>query len=751
MNKSKKNKVEKNNNKKEHRKTIKNMKSLYSFVLPLKGKNIVKTYDKELEKKTKKKSKCANLLITPYEKDFTMKHLDILIKGNNNTIKNELTKFFSQKNIPKKITPESDYYTYINYRWLEQQSLITGKTKTYYFKIDSFRVTQDKIYGEIAELIQEYIKNHSKEYKVKQLSNYYNSLLNINNFNPSENIKEIIKEINLYIGNGDLTLFLSYINSNELISYKCPIVWSIEPDMDNASVYTCNINIPMLTLDFSSYFITGDLNKDETFVKYMKYLNDIFEICMGKNHGMDVSNIYLCEKEIINAIICEKVKRFDKNNNKSDRVSINQSLQYGFDWENFTKYLGYHNTPNNYITPNVNYINCIMDVLKKEWQTPKWKTYWLYIYFHHIVRYSKYRIVYWEFIRKYLQGDQLLTPSEKGYIFGLSAGYNRLITQLYVNKYPRIDEIEYVKTLANDLKLILMRNITTNKWLEPSTKKQALLKLKYLKFIIGAPKITTEDPNLEYDSDNIWKNLVKLSSYRVSLFVKLTGNSTTINIPTIDWKEQDLTGSQAYIVNAFYTANRNEIFIPQAILQKPFIDLQERGIEYNLAFIGFTLSHEMSHSLDKTGSQYDYKGNLKNWWKEKDKKIFKEKTQNIIKQYEEFALRDGLKIDATLSVGENLADIVGCSMITEYLRDFQELHHSSIYIRILSYKALFAYFAIQGRQIIYKEAIKANIETNPHPLEKYRVNCVLARLTTFHSIYKIKKGDKMFWSDENFW
>ena len=40
---------------------------------------------------------------------------------------------------------------------------------------------------------------------------------------------------------------------------------------------------------------------------------------------------------------------------------------------------------------------------------------------------------------------------------------------------------------------------------------------------------------------------------------------------------------------------------------------------------------------------------------------------------------------------------------------------------------------------------------NPHPLEKYRVNCPLARLELFKTIYGIKKGDGMYWNNDTIW
>jgi putative endopeptidase len=187
-------------------------------------------------------------------------------------------------------------------------------------------------------------------------------------------------------------------------------------------------------------------------------------------------------------------------------------------------------------------------------------------------------------------------------------------------------------------------------------------------------------------------------------------------------------------------------------LQKPFIDLNERGMEYNLAHIGYTLGHEMSHCLDDTGSKYDYKGNLHNWWTKEDRRKFEAKVRDVVKQYETFAGYDGIKMDATLSTGENLADISGLAICVEYLRDFQQKSDDIVPIKTLSFETFFVYIAVQGRQQIADAAIKAQLKVNPHPLDKYRVNCPLARLELFRSIYNIKKGDKMYWhSTDTIW
>ena len=160
----------------------------------------------------------------------------------------------------------------------------------------------------------------------------------------------------------------------------------------------------------------------------------------------------------------------------------------------------------------------------------------------------------------------------------------------------------------------------------------------------------------------------------------------------------------------------------------------------------------MSHCLDNTGSQYDYKGNLHNWWTPEDRKKFNLKVDDVVKQYETFASYDGIKMDGTLSTGENLADISGMAICVEYLRDFHIKNQDIIPIRTLSFQALFIYFAVQARQKIFNAAIKAQLKVNPHPLEKYRTNCPLSRLELFRSLYNIKKGDKMWWhSTDTIW
>jgi predicted metalloendopeptidase len=104
-----------------------------------------------------------------------------------------------------------------------------------------------------------------------------------------------------------------------------------------------------------------------------------------------------------------------------------------------------------------------------------------------------------------------------------------------------------------------------------------------------------------------------------------------------------------------------------------------------------------------------------------------------------------------MSIGEDLADISGMALVETYILDNQIVNDEPTKMKKMNLAKLYMNFAIQGRQQIYKKAIKAQLKMNPHPLEKYRVNCALARLELFKTIYGIKKGDGMWWNNDTIW
>lgn len=661
----------------------------------------------------------------------------------------ELKKFSTLKNI----LPENDFYSYINERWLKAAEL--EPDQKYIVQIDNFRLTQDKVYQELIDIVEYYIQNVKTE-RSKQLKDYYDSFVKLNTNQQSKDyVDKIMKDIDeLRKDKANLWKLLGMINKNEIISWGCPLSWSINPDDKDPKKFRCYITSPQLSLiDLNVYFDDGtDIQYKKIYKnEFYKYADKLFTFAFGKNHSFNVKNILECETKLLIAMGCYGIKE-DKTYPDYNRVTIDEAKNiYNLDWKQLSQEIGFKQTPKFFIAPNLNYLKCVTKILLNEWDSDEWRTYWIYIYIRQIYRWNNlHRKELWKFNGEFLRGQESDVFDKLYPVFVLGYAFNTLLTNEYIDKYEDTENVNYVKAMCEDLRSVFTRIIKRNNWLQNTTKKYALDKLHKIKLEVGSPKILREDPVLEYDPEDAWGNLIKISRWRLEQAVELDGKDV-IDIPLIDWSQTPpkFISTQAYVVNASYTPSKNGIYIPLGYIQKPFVDLSERGIEYNLAHIGFTLAHEMSHALDDWGSKFDASGKLHDWWSEKDKKKFKEIQRDVIKQYEVFAKRDGIIFDAKPTIGENLADISGFAICLEYLRDFQFRNKDILPIKTISLEAFFIYFAFQMRQKVGKKALIAQLKTNPHPLDKYRTNVPLSRSKVFRALFNVVKGDGMWWHSTN--
>ena len=633
--------------------------------------------------------------------------------------------------------------------------------QSYIIQVDDFRLVQDKVYRELIKIIDDYLSIPETK-KTKQGICIKNAYKSFKTFNTIEQTRCASKTFVDYLDKlmeSDLNVWekLGRANQNEITAWSCPFVWSINPDDKNPKIYRCYLEPPQVTLlDTNIYFDDEeDTEKDKKYknkyrIEYLAYLYSLFEIAFGANHGYNVKDIYDCEVDLLNAMYCDLIKNEDEDG--YNLITKDEALKkFGFNWVEFCKGLGFKKIPEDFVTSNVNYLLCGTKLLKENWNKPKWRTYWIYIYIKQQCRWNEPgHLNYFAFQGKFLRGSESEIDLNIKPVFGMGFTFNTFLSNQYIKNYENEQAVEYVKMIAEDLKIVFTRIIKRNKWMEPKTKKIALDKLQNVKMKIAEPPKLIPDPLLDYKPDDPWGNLVKMSHWRHEQAIYLVGKSV-INIPVIDWSQilPKFISKQTYVVNAMYTPTENSIYVPLGYIQKPFVDLEQRGLEYNLAHIGFTIDHELSHSLDDFGSKYNKYGELEDWWTEKDKKEFKKIQENIVKQYETYALYDGIKFDAWPSIGEDLADISGFAICIEYLRDFQQKNKDILPIQSLSFEIFFVYFALQSRQKISKKAILAQLKTNPHPLDKYRCNIPLSRSRIFRAIYKVIKGDKMWWNSFN--
>src|SRR5262249_42522038 len=78
--------------------------------------------------------------------------------------------------------------------------------------------------------------------------------------------------------------------------------------------------------------------------------------------------------------------------------------------------------------------------------------------------------------------------------------------------------------------------------------------------------------------------------------------------------------------------------------------------------MGAAIGHEITHGFDDEGSQFDAKGNLRDWWTKEDRKNFEQRATCVQKQFDAYEVEPGLHQNGKLVLGESIADLGGLTI-----------------------------------------------------------------------------------------
>ena len=655
----------------------------------------------------------------------------------NPLFKKSLFKFIHEKNFTK---ATKNFYHYVN----KNDNKI--QIPSYITQNDNFRIVQDKVYHQMIEIYKEYIKTNSSKEAIN-MKRVFESALTLNSIKSSKTyITNIINNIDeLRKGKSNLWKILGMINKNPIISTYSPIVFEVQPDKKNSNKYCCYIYPQFFVFDLDVFTQDKTLKCNKCKSAYIKYLHELFETCLGKKHNLNIDNLFKCFEKIF---YCFSGEEFVNDENKYNKVLKTESLEkYNFNWNELSREIGIKNVPDFFITPDLNYLKNVSTLLSNEWDSEEWRPFWIYIYIRQTARYTHaWKNVSIRYHLHFLEHSSVYNV-ETYAIRILLKIFNKLLSELYAQKYYNANTFNYVTNMSNDLKMVFYNIVKKNKWMAPKTRNYALEKIDNINIVIGSNLIISNDYDINYNKSELWQNLLDFSTMKFNQFLMLIGENV-IDLIQDNWKlsHTEYAGNEAYMVNAIYKPNSNSIYIPFGYIQEPFINLSDLGFEYNIAYFGFTLAHELAHSLDSNGSNYDLHGNLFNWWTDADRRKYKKIQDKINLQYFLFENKNK-EFHPEMNITENIADIIGLNICETYLLDYyqaKQLPNVVIKEKLIDFYIFYAY---QMKSIMPKYTMQRMTKINIHSLNEHRVNGPLSRSPYFKAIYNIKKGDKMYYPD----
>ena len=312
--------------------------------------------------------------------------------------------------------------------------------------------------------------------------------------------------------------------------------------------------------------------------------------------------------------------------------------------------------------------------------------------------------------------------------------------QLYVDEaFPPAAKQKALNMLAN-IRESMADHIRTNTWMSEPTKQEALKKLAALRVKIGYPDQWKDYSALNIARDSYLKNVLAARQWSYQQNVKKFGGP----IDRTEW------GMTPPTINAYYSPPMNEIVFPAGYLQPPFFD-PEADDAVNYGAIGGVMGHEMTHGFDDSGRQYDSEGNLRDWWTPADAAEFTKRAGVVGTQYSAFSPLDSVHVNGKLTMGENLADFAGLTIVYAALQKQLDQTYGKgnrpLIDGFTPEQRFFLSWAQLRRQNIRPEALRQQILTDPHSPGQYRTIGPLMNMPEFYQAFGCQPGQKMVRQD----
>ena len=312
--------------------------------------------------------------------------------------------------------------------------------------------------------------------------------------------------------------------------------------------------------------------------------------------------------------------------------------------------------------------------------------------------------------------------------FGLGEAVGQLYAQRYFPPAAKARAEEMVKNIL----AAFGRRIDTLDWMTAATKARAKTKLGVLKVGVGYPDRWIDYSGLEVVRGDAFGNAQRAEMFEYRRNLRKLGRP-------IDRSEWVMTPQT---VNAVNLPVMNAMNFPAAILQPPYFD-PARPLAMDYGAIGAIMGHEISHSFDDQGAQFDAEGRLKNWWTEEDLSHFQASSAKLVKQYDAYRPLPDLGVNGKLTLSENIADVAGLAASYDAYRQSLGGKRAPVVAGLSGDQQFFVAFAQSWRAKSREPSLRLQILGDSHAPGEYRTDTV-RNLDAWYAAFDVKPAQALY-------
>jgi putative endopeptidase len=632
--------------------------------------------------------------------------------------------------IDSTLNPGDDFFRYVNGKWYDSVPIPASQTGVgaYMFMNYPQRIRLQGILDSISQ------SKNPPGSSAQKVADFYASGMDTvtiekRGYEPIKPILAKIESIN------DIKSLMKFVADEAKMDNSSIIAFGVSPDDKNSSMNIAHAYQTGIGLPDRDYYFKSDLSTAAIQESYKKYLVKLFQNTgnNAKEAKKNADLVYDIDKKIAVSHKTKVELRDVQANYNKMAVTDLEKRHTNIGWVALLNNLGAQTDSIDVGQPA--YYDTLNTLLKTI-PINSWK---VYLKANTIERYSDdlsktFVDAAFEYT-KVLSGQAVQKSRGEKMASAVDNYLGEALGQLYVKKYFSEDAKKRMLVLVNNLQKAYAIRIDKLEWMSNSTKQKAKEKLFAITKKIGYPDKWKDYSNVNIVKGSYFENVVSAAadSYQRQL-AKLD--------KAVDKSEWFTTPST---VTAYNNPSANEIVFPAGILQAPYFD-NNVDDALNYGGIGMVIGHEITHTFDDQGAQYDKDGNLKNWWTKEDYKKFKAKIGQVIDLYSTYTVLDSVHVNGEMTVGENTADIAGIAVAYDAFKMTQQGQDSTKIGGFTPDQRFFLSLAKIWKVKMKEEYLRLWINNNPHSPPVWRVNGSLMNSTPFYEAFNVKPGDKMFLS-----
>jgi predicted metalloendopeptidase len=336
------------------------------------------------------------------------------------------------------------------------------------------------------------------------------------------------------------------------------------------------------------------------------------------------------------------------------------------------------------------------------------------------------------FYGKALAGTPELTPRWKAGIDFTSGALGDVVGKVYAARYFPAETKKRVQDMVSDIIAAFGARIDAITWMTPATKAKARAKLAALRVGVGYPDMWADHTALQIVNGDLFGNASRAATFaNQQQLAKLH--------KPVDRSEWWMTPQT---VNAVNLPLQNALNFPAAIIAPPFFDASANAAQ-NYGAMGAIIGHEISHTFDNQGAEFDADGKLANWWTKEDFDHFKAAGEALARQYDTYRPFPDLAVNGHQTLGEDIADVAG-------LAAAYDAYRASLHGKELPASQGFTgdqqFFISFGQAWCTKEReelLRQEIATDVHAPARYRAATV-RNIDAWYNAFSPKPGQKLY-------